>query len=95
MLNIEHNDVCPLYGILEKSKGGIILISYAPLWETMKKKGATTYTIRNKGKDGENVSGSTLLRLQKNQSVSTNTLNALCKILDCELSDIAEYIHDN
>lgn len=67
------------------------MISYAPLWETMKRKGATTYTIRSKGKD-ENISGSTVKRLQNNESVSTNTLNALCKILDCKLSDIAEYV---
>lgn len=66
------------------------MITYAPLWETMKRKGVTTYTLRNKGKD-VNISGSTILRLQKNESVSTNTLDALCKILDCKLSDIAEY----
>ena len=59
----------------------------------MKKKGATTYTLRNKGKD-ENISGSTLLRLQKNDSVSTNTLNTLCKILDCKLADVVEYMPD-
>jgi len=59
----------------------------------MKRKGATTYTLRYKDKD-ENISGSTLLRLQKNESVSTNTLNVLCKILDCELSDVAEYVPD-
>ncbi|WP_330392715.1 helix-turn-helix domain-containing protein [Anaerocolumna jejuensis] len=59
----------------------------------MKRKGATTYTLRNKDID-ENISGSTIIRLQKNESVSTNTLNALCKILDCKLSDIAEYISD-
>lgn len=69
------------------------MISYAPLWQTMKRKGATTYTLRNKGKD-ENISGSTILRLQNNESVSTNTLNTLCKILDCNLSDIAKYIPD-
>lgn len=67
------------------------MISYAPLWETMKQKGATTYTLRNKGKS-ENISGSTLARLQNNESVSTNTLNTLCNILNCNLSDIAEYI---
>ncbi|WP_243171477.1 helix-turn-helix transcriptional regulator [Faecalispora jeddahensis] len=59
----------------------------------MKRKGATTYTLRNKGKS-ENISGSTLLRLQNNESVSTNTLNTLCNILKCDLSDIVEYIPD-
>ncbi|HCS73709.1 MAG TPA: XRE family transcriptional regulator [Clostridiales bacterium] len=69
------------------------MISYAPLWKTMKRKGATTYTLRNKG-NGENLSGSTVLRLQKNLSVSTNTLNTLCRTLSCQLSDVAEYIPD-
>lgn len=69
------------------------MISYAPLWATMKRRGATTYTLRNKGED-ENISGSTMLRLQHNLSVSTNTLNTLCKILNCALPDVAEYIPD-
>jgi len=68
----------------------IRMISYAPLWKTMKEKSATTYTLRYKG----GVSGSTLLRLQANESVSTNTLDALCKILNCTLPDVAEYIPD-
>ncbi|WRS26469.1 helix-turn-helix transcriptional regulator [Oscillospiraceae bacterium MB08-C2-2] len=69
------------------------MISYAPLWKTMKAKGATTYTLRNKRKD-ECINGSTILRLKKNQSVSTNTLNSLCKILGCTLADVVEYIPD-
>lgn len=63
------------------------MISYAPLWETMKKKNATTYTLQVKGE----ISSSTIRRLKANQSVSTNTLEALCKILDCALQDIVAY----
>lgn len=70
------------------------MISYAPLWKTMKRQGATTYTLRNKGKE-YNISGSTLIRLQAGDSVSTNTLDALCKILNCPLSDIAEFIPED
>lgn len=66
------------------------MISYQPLWETMKRKNATTYTLRNKG----GVSGSTLLRLQAGESVSTNTLDAICKILNCAVSDIVEFVPD-
>ncbi len=55
--------------------------------ETMKKKGVTTYTLREKFK----ISGSTVQRLKKNMSVSTNTLADLCELLDCELSDIARF----
>lgn len=66
------------------------MISYAPLWHTMEKKGASTYTLQVKG----GVSSSTIRRMKANESVSTNTLDALCKILDCALSEIAEYVPD-
>ena len=66
------------------------MLSYGPLWETMKLKGATTYTLRAKG----GVSGSTVLRLQKNESVSSNTFDVLCKLLDCRIEDIIKYIPD-
>lgn len=66
------------------------MISYKPLWETMRKKSATTYTLRNKG----GVSGSTLVRLQAGESVSTNTLDAICKILHCTVSEIVEFVPD-
>ena len=66
------------------------MISYAPLWETMKRKNATTYTLQVKGE----ISSSTVRRLKANESVSTNTLVALCRILDCELDDIIAYLPD-
>ena len=66
------------------------MISYAPLWETMKRKNATTYTLQVKGE----ISSPTVRRLKANESVSTNTLDALCRILDCELDDIIAYLPD-
>lgn len=66
------------------------MISYAPLWETMKTRSATTYTLQVKG----GISSSTIRRLKAGESVSTNTLEALCKILECELQDIIEYLPD-
>ena len=66
------------------------VISYAPLWETMKKRNATTYTLQVKG----GISSSTIRRLKAGESVSTNTLEALCKILECDLQDIVEYLPD-
>ena len=66
------------------------MISYAPLWETMKRKKATTYTLQVKGE----ISSSTVRRLKANESVSTNTLDALYRILDCELDDIIAYLPD-
>jgi DNA-binding Xre family transcriptional regulator len=66
------------------------LIAYEPLWKTMEKRGATTYTLQFKG----GISSSTIRRLKAGESVSTNTLEALCKILDCTLDDVIEYLPD-
>lgn len=57
------------------------VISYSPLWETMRQRGATTYTLQVKG----HISSSTIRRLKAGESVSTNTLDALCEILQCSL----------
>ena len=40
------------------------------------------------------ISSSTVRRLKAGESVSTNTLDALCRILDCTLQDIVEYLPD-
>lgn len=66
------------------------MISYAPLWRTMDKRGATTYTLQAKG----NISSSTIRRLKAGESASTNTLEALSKLLDCKVQDIIEFIPD-
>ena len=66
------------------------MISYDPLWKTMKERGATTYTLQVKGQ----ISSSTIRRLKAGDSVSTNTLDALCKILQCDLADIVLYLPD-
>ncbi len=63
------------------------MILYDPLWKTMKEPGATTYTLQVKGQ----ISSSTIRRLKAGESVSTNTLDALCKILQCDLADIVAY----
>ncbi|HBL49639.1 MAG TPA: XRE family transcriptional regulator [Firmicutes bacterium] len=64
------------------------MISYAPLWKTMERKGFTTYTLRYK----HGIGGGTIQRMQKNETISTNTLDILCRVLSCTLPDVAEYI---
>ena len=66
------------------------MISYEPLWKTMEDKKATTYTLQVKG----GISSSTIRRMKANESVSTNTLDSLCKVLDCRLEDVAEFIDE-
>ena len=64
------------------------MISYLPLWDTMERRGATTYTLQVKG----NISSSTIRRLKAGESVSTNTLDALCQILNCSVEEIIKFI---
>lgn len=63
------------------------MITYKPLWETMKEKGVTTYTLINK----YNISSSTIHRLRHDQGVTTQLIDDLCQILDCKVEDIIEY----
>lgn len=64
------------------------MILYTPFWETLKKRGVTTYAlIKN-----HHISSSTLTRLRRNQPLSTVTINDLCRILDCRVQDIALYV---
>lgn len=66
------------------------MIVYDKLWQTMKEKGISQYKLlREYG-----FSAGQLDRLRKNESVSTFTLNTLCRILDCRLEDIAQYLPD-
>ena len=66
------------------------MISYQPLWATMKNRGISQYKLI---KDYHFSTGQ-LDRLRKNDSVSTNTLDMLCSILDCELEEVAVYLPD-
>lgn len=67
------------------------MIIYDRLWETMKEKNVTTYKLIKE----YNLSRGQLTRLKKNASVTTNTINALCKILNCRVEDIIEFVEDD
>ena len=64
------------------------MIVYDKLWKTLKEKNISQYALIHKYK----ISTGQLDRLRKNDNISTYTINTLCTILDCELSDIAEFI---
>lgn len=67
------------------------MISYEPFYNTLKKKGITTYKLIKE----YNISRSLLDRLKHNKPISTVTLNDLCEILDCNVNDILTYINEN
>lgn len=63
------------------------MITYEPLWNTMKQKKISQYELINRYQ----FSTGQLSRLRANCNVSTHTLNRLCEILDCRLEDVAVY----
>lgn len=67
------------------------MIVYSPLWETMKKKGITKYSLINKF----GMSSSTINRLRHNMGVTTQILDDLCKILDCKIEEVVKFEKDN
>ena len=67
------------------------MITYEPLWKTMKEKNISQYRlVKTYG-----FSSGQLNRLKQNQYVSTHTIGVLCTILDCSVSDIMEFHMDN
>ena len=56
----------------------------------MKEKGVSQYALIKK----HNVSPGQITRLKRDESVSTHTIEMFCKILDCKVEDIMEYIKD-
>jgi len=66
------------------------MIKFDKLWVTMADKGVTTYRLREKC----GIDRKTIRRLRANENMETKTLNKLCSVLNCSLSDIAEYVPD-
>lgn len=64
------------------------MIVFDRLWKTMKERGLSQYKLIKEYK----ISTGQLDRLRKNENVNTYTLDQLCRILNCDLEDIAEYI---
>ncbi len=65
----------------------ILLISYAPFWNTLKKMNITTYTLITK----HGISSATIDRMKKGNGITTAKIDDLCRILNCKVSDIIEY----
>lgn len=63
------------------------MISYEPFWKTLENRNVSQYRLIKEYK----VSAGQLSRMRANQNISTHTINMLCDILDCEVSDIMVY----
>lgn len=65
------------------------MISYEPLFRTMKEKGITSYRL---GKMGFPMSN--YYAMKRGENISSHTLNTLCRLLQCRVEDVMEYVED-
>ena len=66
------------------------MITFEPLWKTMKDKNISQYRLINEF----GISTGTRDALRKNKSVTLNTLNDICNILDCNVEDVIKFTKD-
>lgn len=64
------------------------MISYEPLWRTMKQRGVSTYALINR----YGISSATIDRIKKGGGITTTKIDDLCAILNCRVEDIIEYV---
>ena len=65
------------------------MVSYEPLWETMRKKGVSQYRLLKEGVDNK-----TLDSLKKGKNITLLTMEKLCHILSCTPNDIVQFIDE-
>lgn len=63
------------------------MISYEPLFKTMERKGISSYKL---GKMGFPLT--TYYSIKHGRHISTQTIDALCELLDCDVNDILKHI---
>lgn len=66
------------------------MMSYAPFWKTIEKCKVSQYALIEK----HNISANTLRRMKQGKYLTLRTVEDFCKILDCTIQDIVEYIPD-
>lgn len=62
------------------------MISYEPLFETMKEKGITSYRLIKMGFPQSNY-----YAIKRGENISTHTVDQLCRLLSCDVADIMRY----
>ena len=65
------------------------MMSYRPLFRTMEVKGISSYRLMKLG-----FPRSTYYAMKHGDNISSHTVDQLCRILKCNVSDIMEYVED-
>ena len=66
------------------------MIVYTPLWKTLEEKNISTYKLEHT----YGMSRAMIHKLKHNQSITMITLNQLCDMFECDITDIIEYVKE-
>lgn len=66
------------------------MISYDPFWCYIREHGISTYRLINDG-----INPDVIQRLRAGKNISIKTLNQLCRVMECAVTDILVYIPDD
>ena len=65
-------------------------LKYDKLFQILKERGhSSNYWLRKNG-----IHSATVNKISKNERINSDTINALCKLLNCQPGDIMEYVPD-
>lgn len=65
------------------------MVSYKPLYETMKKRKISTYALIKHG-----INPRTVNNIKHGKGISTYTIEKLCVLLECTPNDVLEFVYD-
>ena len=63
------------------------MISFEPLFSTMKRKGITSYRLMKMGFPRSNY-----YAIKRGQNINSHTIDELCELLDCDVCDIMTHV---
>ena len=65
-------------------------ISYNKLWKLLIDRNMNKTELKNKAQ----VSTNAIAKLGRNEAVSMETMDKICKVLDCNIGDVMEFVPD-
>lgn len=66
-------------------------VSYKKLWKLLVDKNMNKTDLRKKAQLSTNV----IAKMGKNEQVSMDTLDKICKVLRCNIGDVMDFVEEN
>lgn len=65
-------------------------VTYTKLWHLLLDKGMRKKDLQQAAE----LTNHTMLKLRKDQNITTETIGKICKALDCDMNDIMEFVEN-